>query len=57
MLEASVLQCVAAMAVAMTSLVLAAAEPATPTPAATPPASLAGSFKWKFSGVLIQAGN
>ena len=54
MLKASVLQCVAAMAMAMTSLLLTAAEPATLTPAATRPASLAGPFKWKSSGALIK---
>jgi hypothetical protein len=54
MSKASVLPGVAAMAMAMTSLLLAAAEPATPTPAATQQAPLAGPFKWKSSGALIK---
>ena len=38
----------------MTSLSVAADEPATPTPAFSQPASLAGPFKWKSSGVVIK---
>lgn len=53
MSKASVLRCIAAMAMAMTSAWLAAAEPATPIAAATQ-AALAGPFQWKSSGVLIE---
>jgi hypothetical protein len=56
MSKATVLRCVAAMAMAMamTSLLVAADEPATPTPASMQPASLSGPFKWKSSGAVIK---
>jgi len=47
-------QCVATMAMAMTSQLLAAAEPASPSPGAAQPAPLAGPFRWKSSGALIK---
>ena len=53
MSKATVFRNIAAMALAMTSLLVAAAEPATPTPASAQQASLAGPFKWKSSGVVI----
>jgi len=42
------------MAMAMTSQLLAAAEPASPSPGAAQPAPLAGPFRWKSSGALIK---
>lgn len=53
MSKATVFRIVTAMALAMTGQFLAAAEPATPTPASTQQASLAVPFKWKSSGVVI----
>lgn len=54
MSKAMVRQCFAALAMALTSLSVAADEPATPTPASSQSASLAGPFQWKSSGVVIK---